>query len=124
MNWFGRFRTEKGRIDLKRVGLFGIVTMARSLAISHHVVERSTLARLAGIKALGRGAQADLDALADAQEIFLELILGQQLTDIEQGEPAINRVAVERLSRRDRNRLRSALGTVQHVETLTRDLLL
>ena len=50
---FRRFRTSQGRIDLKKTGLFGIVTTARVLALCHHVVERSTLARLDGIKALG-----------------------------------------------------------------------
>ncbi len=124
LNWLGRVKTQGGRVDLKRAGLFGIVTMARTLAIRHHVVERSTLARLAGIKALGRGADADFDAAADAQEVFLELILDQQIVDIGRGEPATNRVAVERLSRRDRGRLRSALAAVEHVDALTRDLLL
>ena len=123
-DWFGRIKTDKGRIDLKRAGLFGIVTMARTLAIRHHIVERSTPARLRGIKALGRGGEADLDALGDAQAAFLELILGQQLVDMEHGRPATNRVAVERLSRRDRNRLRVALKAVEHVDELTRDLLL
>ena len=40
--------TEQGRIDLKKAGLFGIVSAARALAICHHVVERSTPARLDG----------------------------------------------------------------------------
>jgi CBS domain-containing protein len=123
-DWLGRIKTDKGRIDLKRAGLFGIVTMARTLAIRYHIVERSTPARLRGIKALGRGGEADLDALGDAQATFLELILGQQLVDMEHGTPATNRVAVERLSRRDRNRLRVALKAVEHVDELTRDLLL
>jgi DNA polymerase-3 subunit epsilon/CBS domain-containing protein len=61
--------------------------------------------------------------LADAQQSFLDLILGQQVEDIEHGRPATNRVAVTRLSRRDRNRLRAALKAVESVEELTRDLL-
>jgi CBS domain-containing protein len=123
LTWFGRIKTENGRIDLKKAGLFGIVSMARALAIRHHVVERSTLRRLAGIEALGRGGGADLDALADAQQTFLDLILAQQIEDIEHGRPATNRVAVGRLSRRDRNRLRAALKAMESVEELTRDLL-
>jgi DNA polymerase-3 subunit epsilon/CBS domain-containing protein len=121
--WLGRIKTENGRIDLKKAGLFGIVSMARVLAIRHHVVERSTLRRLAGIEALGRGGEADLDALADAQQTFLDLILGQQVEDIEHGRPATSWVAVARLSRRDRVRLRAALKAVESVEQLTRDLL-
>jgi CBS domain-containing protein len=123
LGWFGRIRTEQGRIDLKRAGLFGIVTAARVLALRHHVVERSTVARIAGIKALGRGAERDLDALADAQAVFLDLILAQQIEDCERGQPVTNRVAVERLSRRDRARLRGALQAVEHLDELIRDLL-
>jgi DNA polymerase-3 subunit epsilon/CBS domain-containing protein len=122
-NWLGRIKTENGRVDLKKAGLFGIVSTARTLAIRHHVVARSTPARLAGIKALGRGGEADLDALVDAQGTFLDLILDQQIADIEHGMPASNRVAVERLSRRDRSRLRVALKAVEHVDELMRDLL-
>jgi signal-transduction protein with cAMP-binding, CBS, and nucleotidyltransferase domain len=73
---------------------------------------------------LGRGGDADLDARGDSQATFLELILGQQLVDMEHGTPATNRVAVQRLSRRDRNRLRVALKAVEPVDELMRDLLL
>lgn len=123
LGWFGRIRTEQGRIDLKWAGLFGVVTAARVLAIRHHVVERSTLARLAGIKALGRGAERDLDALAEAQATFLDLILAQQIEDFESGRPVTNSVVVERLSQRDRARLRGALRSVAHIHELIRDLL-
>jgi len=123
LGWFGRIRTDQGRIDLKRAGLFGIVTAARVLAVRHHVMERSTLARIAGIKALGRGGERDLDALADAQAVFFDLILAQQLEDCERGEPATNSVAVERLSRHGRARLRGALKAVEHLDDLIRDLL-
>jgi CBS domain-containing protein len=122
-DWLGRIKTAQGRIDLKKAGLFSIVSTARTLAIRHHVVERSTQARLAGIKSLDRGGEADLDALADAQEIFLDLILRQQIVDIADGRPANNRVAVERLSRRERGRLRVALNAVGHLDDLMRDLL-
>jgi CBS domain-containing protein len=120
---FGRFRTSRGRIDLKKAGLFGIVTAARVLAIRHHVVERSTPARLAGVKALSLGAESDLDALIEAQATLLDLILAQQIEDIAHGTPPSNAVAVKRLSFRDRARLRAALESVRHLDDLTRDLL-
>jgi CBS domain-containing protein len=120
----GRFRTEQGRINLKKTGLFGIVTAARALAICHHVVERSTPARLEGISGLGIGGERDLGALAEAQAVFLDLILAQQIEDIAQGVPLSNSVAVSRLSRRDRDRLREALRAVEPIDELTRDLLL
>ena len=55
--------------------------------------------------------------------MFLDLILAQQIADIERGTPPSNAVAVKRLSRRDRERLRSALDAVRHLDRLTRDLL-
>ena len=123
LTFIGRFRTTDGRIDLKRTGLFGIVATARTLAICHHVVERSTPSRLAGIKALGLGGGHDLDALVEAQGVFLDLLLDQQIKDMEHGVPASNAVAIKRLSHRDRDRLRSALRSVAQLDHMTQDLL-
>lgn len=123
LTWFGGFKTDRGRIDLKKAGLFGIVSAARVLAICHHVRERSTPARLAGLRALGIGAEKDLDALSDAQEVFLDLILAQQIADAADGKPATNAVAVKTLSARDRERLRTALRAVAPLEDVSRDLL-
>lgn len=123
LTMLGGFRTEQGRIDLKRAGLFPIVTAARALAIAHHVLDRSTEERLTAIKNLAIGGQHDLEALLEAQSVFLELVLGQQLADIQQGVRPSNAVAVKGLSRHDRARLRQALRAIQPIEVLTRDLL-
>ena len=123
LGMFGRFKTTDGRIDVKKAGLFGIVTAARVLAIRHNVVERSTPARLAGIKALGVGAEADLDALAEAQETFLALLAAQQVDDIEHGRSPSKTVEVRSIPSRDRARLRTALEAVRHLDDLTRELL-
>ena len=120
---FGRIRTEDNRIDVKKAGLFGIVSFARVLAIHHHVVDSSTPARLEAIKALGLGAESDFDALIDAHGVFLDLLLDQQIEDMQRGLPATNKVMVRWLSRRDRERLRTALETVRNLDALTRDLL-
>ena len=116
-------RTDDGRIDLKKTGLFGIVTAARVLAIRHHIAEQTTLARIEAIKALGIGGEADLDALAEAQGLFLDLVLRQQIDDIDTGRPASNSVRVKRLSKRDRDRLHAAFQAVKHIDDLVRDLL-
>jgi CBS domain-containing protein len=123
LNLFGGFRTRQGRIDLKRAGLFGIVTLARVLAIRHDVVERATPARLIGLKALGLGAERDLDQLVAAQRVFLDLILAQQIEDVHGGLNASNAVLVKRLTREARDRLHTALASVRHLDGLIRDLL-
>jgi DNA polymerase-3 subunit epsilon/CBS domain-containing protein len=119
---FGGIRTENGRIDLKRAGLFGIVTLARVLAIRHHWLERTTSARLTAALVLGR-SEGDITALLRAQAAFLDLILTQQLSDIGNGLPPSNKVEVKRLSRQRRARLHDSLTAVRALETLTRDLL-
>ena len=123
LGFFGGLRTSQGRIDLKKAGLFGIVSFARVLAIRHHVLERSTPARLAGIKALSLGGDSDLDAIVDAQGLFLDLVLDQQIDDIHNGRQPTNAISVKRLSVRDRERLQGALQALRALDTLTRDLL-
>jgi len=123
LTMFSGFRTEGGRIDLKKAGVFGIVTTARVLAIRHHLLERSTPARLSAIATLGRGGGPDLDALTRAHGTFLDLILGQQLADVRDGLPPGNKVAVKRLTRDQRAQLRESLDAVGHLDALMRDLL-
>ncbi len=120
---FGGLRTDgNGRIDLKLFGLFGVVSMARVLAVRHHLLERSTPARLAAAAALGRGGR-DLEALSAAQALFLDLIVAQQVADMQVGLRPSNKVAVKRLSRDRRRRLHDALASLGHLDALTRDLL-
>jgi DNA polymerase-3 subunit epsilon/CBS domain-containing protein len=123
LTFLGGIRTDAGRIDLKAAGLFGLVAAARALAIRYHVMERSTPARLAAVKAIVRVSESDLDALGEAQAIFLDLIVSQQIEDTVHGIPPSNAVSVKRLSARDRDRLRGALRAVGAVDDLTRDLL-
>ena len=123
LNWFGGFRTDQGRIDVKKTGLFGIVNVARALAVCHHIVERSTSARLSGLMGLKLGLESDLDGLIDAQAAMLDLILDQQIDDIKHGRRATNTVEVKRLSRRQRARLRTALQSVENLDEIARSLL-
>jgi DNA polymerase-3 subunit epsilon/CBS domain-containing protein len=76
------------------------------------------------LKALNIGGTTDLDALAEAQGVFLDLVLDQQLMDIAQGLPATNTVVINRLSRADRTRLRTALEAVGHLDAFVQDLLI
>lgn len=123
LTFFGGLRTDNGRIDLKRAGLFGIVSAARVLAVHYGITARSTPERLAALQAREIGGGADLAALDEAHAVFVDLILRQQVVDMEQGLPPSNRVAVRRMSQADRRRLRLALERVRHIEALTQDLL-
>lgn len=123
LKFFGGIRTEGGRIDLKAAGLFGLVAAARAAAVRHHVMNRSTAARFAGVKALVHVSETDIDGFVEAQGVFLDLIVSQQVEDIAHGTPPSNAVAVKRLSARDRDRLHRALEAVSAIDELTPDLL-
>jgi DNA polymerase-3 subunit epsilon/CBS domain-containing protein len=68
-------------------------------------------------------SESELDALMEAQSMFLDLILKQQIADLERGRPPSNAVEVKGLSGRDRERLRAALQAVENLDELGRDLL-
>ncbi len=123
LGFFGGVRTTGGRIDLKAGGLFALVAAARAMAMRYHVMDRSTPDRLAGVKALVRASESDLDALIDAHGAFLDLIVAQQVEDVVHGLPPSNAIAVKQLSARAHDRLRAALQAVAHIDDLARDLL-
>jgi CBS domain-containing protein len=122
LGFFG-IKTENGRVDLKRGGLFGIVAAARILALRFHVAERSTRERLEGVKALKIGAEHDLAALLEAHYVLLANILRQQLVDIAAGRPPSNKVETRRLDRAELDRLKAALRSLKYADQVIRDLL-
>jgi signal-transduction protein with cAMP-binding, CBS, and nucleotidyltransferase domain len=67
--------------------------------------------------------ETDLDALDEAHAAFLDFILAQQLLDVEQGRTLSNAVEVRRLTRRQRERLRTALRVVEPIDMMVHDLL-
>jgi DNA polymerase-3 subunit epsilon/CBS domain-containing protein len=103
--------------------LFGVVSAARAMAIRYGVMERSTPARLAGVKTLLHVSATDLDAAGEAHGVFIDLILSQQIEDISSGTLPSNAVVVKRLSARDQERLRASLEAVASVDQLVRDVL-
>jgi DNA polymerase-3 subunit epsilon/CBS domain-containing protein len=109
----GRFRLdEKGRIDVKKYGLMPIFTAARVLSIRHDVRARSTAERLREAAAKGTASRAAVEAVIEAQRTLLATVIGQQLADTETGVPLSTRVALDRLSKPQKARLRTALKAV------------
>jgi DNA polymerase-3 subunit epsilon/CBS domain-containing protein len=122
VGFFG-IKTDNGRVDLKRGGLFGIVATARVLALRFHVAARSTRARLEGTKAMKVGAERDLDALIESHGVLLGAVLSQQLVDIAAGRPPSNKVEARRLGRTELEKLKQALKSLKNADVMVRDLL-
>ncbi len=92
LGFLGRLKTEQGRIDLKRFGLWPLVHSARLLALRHGIARHSTTERLSGVRALGIGGAPDLAGAEKAFDRFLLLILRAQVSDLVAGRVATNRV--------------------------------
>ena len=111
---FGRFRVdEKGRIDLKKHGLMPIFTAARVLSIRQDVRARSSAERLREAANKGGASRVVVEAVVEAQRTLLATVIGQQLADTETGVPLSTRVAVDRLGKPQKARLKAALKQVE-----------
>ena len=119
VGWFGRFKLEDGRMDLKKGGLMTLFATARCLALRFGIAKTSTRARyLAARDRLEHGQEVIAD-LIEAHRIILGAILRQQLRDLDQGVQLSNSVQASSLSNLQSQNLKWALERIQS----TRDLL-
>ncbi len=123
LGFFNRFRTDEGRLDVKRHGLLPLVSGARVLALKNQISALATADRLAGAVEVQVLEPRDGLLFRDAQELFLSLILEQQLQDIDRGLPPGNKVEIRRLNPVVRERLRSALKEIDLMDLVVRDAL-
>jgi signal-transduction protein with cAMP-binding, CBS, and nucleotidyltransferase domain len=123
LGWFGRFKTRKGRIDLKVGGLFPIVAGGRVLALRLGRADLSSRERWAAAHTAGIIEEDDLVRLLDAHEMILELILDQQLADLAKGQAAGSQVEVRRLLELEQDRLKQALRLVKQIDLIVRNAL-
>jgi CBS domain-containing protein len=121
--FLGGVQTTDGRIDLKRFGLFPIVTAARALAIRHDVRRHSTRGRLEGLAARGIGNVDEIARLIEAHRLFVTLMLEQQGRDLETGIRVSNKVEVAPLPRAVQADLKTALRAAQTVPDMVRGLM-
>jgi CBS domain-containing protein len=124
LNWFGGFRTKKGRVDLKLGGLFPIVAGGRVLALRLGSTALSSRDRWHAAFAAGIIVEEDLARLLDAHEMILGLILDQQLADLGKGQPASSRVEVRRLLALEQGRLKEALHLVGQIDHIVKSALM
>jgi CBS domain-containing protein len=123
LTFLGGIKADDGRVDLKVGALLPIVSTARVLAIRHHVIARATADRIGAIRDKGLGAGDDLSRLIEVHRLVLHHVLNQQLDDVEHGVPLSAKIAVKRLTRPEADDLKTALGRLSHLSTMTKDLL-
>lgn len=123
LGWFGRFKTRKGRVDLKIGGLFPIVAGGRVLALRLGSASLSSRERWRDAFSAGVIGEEDFARLLDAHEMILGLMLDQQLEDLANGQPATSQVEVRRLLDLEQDRLKQALHLVAEIDLIVRNAL-
>ena len=118
LGFWGRLRLERGRIDLKKGGIMPIFSAARTVAIEHGILARSTAERLRRFRRLDVVSEAAVDDLISAHGHLLGIILRQQLRDIAAGIPPSNRVAPRELDGAEQNQLKWSLEQIPRVADL------
>jgi DNA polymerase-3 subunit epsilon/CBS domain-containing protein len=121
LGWFGRFKLDDGRMDLKKGGIMPVFSAARVLAIKHGVAARSTPERLTLVRGKEDAHPTLIDNLIEAHKVLLGAILRQQLIDLEHGVPPSNEVAPASLSSGERDRVHWALEQVRTVPNILGD---
>ncbi len=123
LGWFGRFKTKKGRVDLKVGGLFPIVVGGRVLALRLGSASLSSRDRWRDAFSAGIIVEEDFARLLDAHEMILGLMLDQQLEDLSNGLSATSQVEVRRLLDLEQDRLKQALHMVGQIDLIVKNAL-
>ena len=118
---FGRFKLDRGRMDLKMGGIMPLFSAARVLAIQHGKRVQSTPARYRAVLAEVDEMHGIFENLCEAHRIILQTILQQQLRDLHAGIPLSNRVSPDTLSSALRDQLSWALQEVPNVSNVLGD---
>jgi DNA polymerase-3 subunit epsilon/CBS domain-containing protein len=121
---FGRIRKDdQGRVDLKAGGLLPIVAGARTIALRQGISDLTTPGRLLAAAKAAHRSEADAEILANIHGFLIRLILTQQIADLQAGIPPSNRIEINRLAHRDHDELREALGRIELMVHMLRDIL-
>lgn len=122
LGWFGRIKTgegaQKGRIDLKKAGIFAITEGVRILCLSVGISAHSTQERiglLAGQNLLSPQEAANLSSAFDALVYFR---LRSQLDTVAAGGMPDNSLLLKQLNRMEAGRLHAALEEVRSFQQM------
>lgn len=118
----GQLQTDKGWLDLKLHGLFPIVAGARTMALALGEQRTSTVERLHRLAEAGLIGTEDHLNLRDAWELFMALLLDQQLNDLAEGRRPGNSIDVRAMTPTVRARLKSALRQAAEIRVKVIDV--
>jgi CBS domain-containing protein len=114
---FGRIKVEhsgtnRGKIDLKKAGIFAITEGASLLALEHNIDSGTTWNKLEMLGQLGVLSTEDSETISDAFTCLVNLRLQRQLSDLSAGRTPGNAIDPQRLPGKSQKQLREALRGV------------
>ncbi|MBU3647519.1 MAG: cyclic nucleotide-binding domain-containing protein [Limnohabitans sp.] len=120
--WWNRLLglNDQQGLHLKKEGIFPLVHGVRSLALSEHLKETSTTARIEVLVAKGVITPALGADLTQSLHFLMGLKLKAGLTEMETQREVTGLVDVGKLSTLERDLLKDALGVVKHFKALLR----
>jgi len=126
LGMFGRIRVDKrgasrGKVDLKKAGIFAITEGASLLALEAGIVGGTTWDKLDRLEALGVLAPTDHEVVDGAFSYLSRLRLHRQLRALASGDVTTNYVDPLVMTDRERDRLREALKGVGTFLRIIRD---
>jgi len=117
--WFGRLRSSGSTVDLKLGGTAAIVLLARLYALTAGSIEHSTVPRLQAAATAGTLSASGAASLIEAYGFLTDLRLRNQVEQVRRGQPADNRIPLDRLTSEQGQRLRTTLRLVRDMQDVT-----
>ncbi|MDH3997826.1 MAG: DUF294 nucleotidyltransferase-like domain-containing protein [Desulfuromonadales bacterium] len=123
---FGRIKTERsgenrGKLDLKKGGIFAITSGVSLLALEQNIHQGTTWDKIEQLSKEGVLSDKNAEAISEAFSILLHYRLKQQLSNLTAGKKPSNCIDPMRMPERDRNQLRKALRGVNQLLRFIRE---
>jgi CBS domain-containing protein len=109
-------KKRRGKIDLKRNGTRILADVARVYALSEGIAATNTGDRLSALVRQGRLDSDFVESVLAAYDELLDLTLGHQLRQLENGEPLDKLLKPDELTPIEEESLRMAMRIVKHLQ--------
>jgi len=109
---------ERGRIDIKKGGVFPVTQGVRTLAAEHGILETSTEKRILRLQDAGVFSAGLAAGIREAYEFFQTLRVRTQVEQVKNDRKPDNLIAPDRLSAMERDRLKDCFKMVMEFQSL------
>lgn len=103
----------KNEVDIKKGALFALIHGVRVLALEYGITKTNTTERIKALHTLEYMSKEDASNLIEALEILMTLRLHARLEKLEEGKEMNNYIALERLSKLEKDTFKEALKMVE-----------